>query len=324
MPASTRHLVDPELLPMVDFGDALNVSAETLPQARAALLAMSAANRPPPRDDVEQREVTVPTADGRGEIRLLVHVPRAPRTDGRLRPAVLHVHGGGFILGNADMSVGPNQITAARHDAVVVSVDYRLAPETPFPGPVEDCYTGLQWLFANAAELGVDPDRVALLGESGGGGIAAALAHVARDRGRQPCAQVLIYPMIDHRTGTEADAAMNPLSGEFGWTRAFNRFGWDAMRGDGDIDPERMGHFSPSRAADVSGLPPTFIAVGTLDLFVDEDIAYANRLLQAGVAVELHVYPGAVHAFDMLPTAAVTRQFVDDRERAMARYLGSA
>jgi triacylglycerol lipase len=315
---TTRPLVDPELLPMIDGPPLADLTTSPLSVFREGLARIYAALAPPPPDGVSQRMVTV--AGPGGPLGLFVTTPTAKAAG--LRPAILHVHGGGLVLGAADLGAAALGQRALDHDAVVVSVDYRLAPETPFPGPLEDCYAGLQWLFAEASALGVDPARVALLGESAGGGLAAALALLARDRGgRQPAGQVLVYPMLDHRTGTAAEPSPNPLVGEFGWTRAYNVFGWTAMRGAYAGDDGRIGHFSPSHAADLAGLPPAVIATGALDLFLEENIDYARRLMRAGVPAELHVYPGAIHAFDLMAHAAVARQFAADRRRALDRFL---
>jgi acetyl esterase/lipase len=204
---------------------------------------------------------------------------------------------------------------------VVVAVNYRLAPETAFPGAIEDCYAALDWIHEQAAELGIDRERVIVMGESAGGGLAAALAQLVRDRGTPMlAAQVLIYPMLDPRTGTDEAPADNPLSGEFVWPRRHNRFGWAALRGDQDIPAERLGHFGPALAGDLASLPPTFIAVGALDLFVEEDAAYALRLGRAGNAVELHVYPGGIHGFDYVDSS-IARQYRADLRAALARLL---
>ena len=228
-----------------------------------------------------------------------------------------------MIIGTAAMSAATFSPLAPALDIVVVSVDYRLAPETPFPGPQEDCYAGLAWLFANAETLGVDPARIAVMGESAGGGLAAALAQMVRDRGDYTlCGQILIYPMIDHRTGGDACPYRNPASGEFVWTRGSNRFGWESLRGNYALDDDRIGWFSPTRAADLAGLAPTYIAVGMLDLFVDEDMDYARRLNVVGVPCEFHAYPGAFHAFDMMATARVAQNAARNLRAAMARLLG--
>jgi len=210
-----------------------------------------------------------------------------------------------------------------RISCVAVSVDYRLAPEHPFPAPVEDCYAGLKWLFGHAEELGVDRSRIAIGGASGGGGLCAGLALLARDRGEVcPAFQLLIYPMIDDRNVTPASYAItDPRM----WNRESNRLGWKAYLGrDGggaDVSP----YAAAARATDLTKLPPAFIPVGALDLFVDENIEYAQRLIQAGVPTELHVYPGAFHGFDVFaPSATVSKQFKADRDNALKRALHGA
>jgi triacylglycerol lipase len=207
----------------------------------------------------------------------------------------------------------------------VASVEYRLAPDTPFPGPQEDCYAALRWLVGAADELGIDPVRIGVTGESAGGGLAAAVALMARDREDiRIAAQILVYPMIDHRVGGAQDPWRNRHTGEFIWTRGSNQFGWESLRGGYGVDDERKGWFSPSRADDLAGLPPTWIGVGTLDLFFDEDLDYARRLVDAGVPVELHVYPGAFHGFDRAAEARVTKDFRRDLHAGTRRLLGLA
>jgi triacylglycerol lipase len=206
---------------------------------------------------------------------------------------------------------------------VIVSVDYRLCPETPFPGPQEDNYAGLLWLAEHAEELGVDPSRIVVMGESAGGGLAASLALMARDRGGPRLAgQVLVYPMLDWRTGGPDDCWKNRHTGEFIWTHAKNQFGWNALRGDYSPTDARKGWFSPALADDLAGLPPTYMMTGALDLFLDEDLDYARRLADAGVPIELHVYPGAIHAFEMVPDTALQRQAMTDLERGFRRLFG--
>ena len=176
-------------------------------------------------------------------------------------------------------------------NCVVVSVDYRLAPETPFPGPVEDCYAALLWLHGAADELGIDPARIMIAGESAGAGLVAGLCLLARDRGAVvPVFQYLAEPMLDHRS-VESD---HPHTGHFGWTRDHNRFGWNSMLGGAEtVSP----YCSPATTEDLSGLPSTYIHIGAIDLFLEESVDYARRLTRAGVSVELHVWPGAFHAF---------------------------
>ena len=312
----SRHLVDPSLESFLE-GPALEITTETLPAMREGLKALYASFLGDGDPEVTVTEHLVPGPPGAPDVKLLVYTPPGPKT---ARPALFHIHGGGFILGDAVMMTPLSQVRARAFDCVVVSVDYRLAPETPYPGPVEDCYAGLSWMVAHADELGVDPARIVVGGESAGGGLSAALCLLARERGGPAVAlQFLIYPMLDHRTATAADPYGNAFAGEFAWTHASNLFGWSAMLGAIDPAGEVPATCSPSRAASLAGLPPAFIAVGALDLFVDEDVDYAARLIRAGVPTELHIYPGAFHAFDAVATAPVAIQFQEDCARALNR-----
>jgi acetyl esterase/lipase len=201
-------------------------------------------------------------------------------------------------------------------------VDYRLAPENVFPGGLEDCYAALLWVYSQAQQINIDVSRIAVGGESAGGGLAAGLALLARDRGVVPIAfQMLIYPMLDDHTGVATVA--NPNAGEFVWTAGSNRFCWTSLLGHEPGGPGISAYAAPARAGELRGLPPAFIAVGALDLFVDESIQYAHRLIRAGVATELHIYPGAVHGFDLVPTAQVTIAFDRQYRAALRRVLGS-
>jgi triacylglycerol lipase len=199
-----------------------------------------------------------------------------------------------------------------------VSVEYRLSPETPYPGPLEDCYTGLSWVFANAESLGVDPSRIGISGASAGGGLAAALALLVRDRGEMDLGfQCLIYPMIDDRQITASSGWDVPI-----WSPANNTFGWRSYLGELYGSPEVPPYAAPPRATDLSGLPPAFVCVGTLDGFCDEDIDYAARLIDAGVPTELHVYPGAPHGFDYFgPTFALSRRCVRETKEWLTAMI---
>jgi acetyl esterase/lipase len=235
-------------------------------------------------------------------------------------PALYWIHGGGYVMGDIDMDDRLMMQLAKRIGCVTASVDYRLAPENPFPAPVEDCYSGLKWLFANSDELNIDPSRIAIGGASGGGGLCAGLALMVRDRGEvKPAFQLLIYPMIDDRNATPASHA---ITDPRVWHRESNRLGWKAYLGRDGGDAEVSPYAAASRATELAGLPPAYIPVGALDLFIDENIEYAQRLIQAGVPTELHVYPGAFHGFDLFaPSAAVSKQFKADRDSALKRAL---
>lgn len=315
---SSRHLVDPELLGLVDQFAGFEVSAESLPALRQMTRDMLPMQAAAATDAVVREERHVPGPPGAPPVRLLLYRPTA--TAASARGALLYLHGGGMVSGFADACDARCTRWAERLGCVVVSVDYRLAPETPHPGPVEDAYAALRWLHGEAAALGVDAGRIAVGGESAGGGLAAALALLARDRGELPLAfQLLVYPMLDDRTGSSV--AASPLAGEFVWTEASNRFGWRSLLGHAPGGAGVPAHAAPARAKDLAGLPPAFIAVGALDLFIDENLDYARRLIGAGVATELHVYPGAVHAFDLIADAAVTRTFEAQCLTALGRAL---
>jgi acetyl esterase/lipase len=292
-------LLDPELKTLLSFLPPLNLDRETLPLLRSMM-----GQRRPGAPESEVSQVTSTAVDIAGPpdsppVRVLCYRPaRAAST----LPAILHMHGGGYVLGTAASSEATNRELAAELDCAVFSVEYRLAPETPYPGPLEDCYAALAWLHAHAGELRIDASRVGVKGESAGAGLAAALALLARDRGKLPVAfQHLIYPMIDDRTGAAGAPAENAFVGTFVWTPEQNRFGWTCLLGTTPGGSDVSPYAAPARATNLAGLPPAFISVGALDLFLEEDLAYAQHLARAGVPVELHVYPGAFHAFDMPP-----------------------
>jgi acetyl esterase/lipase len=289
----SRHLVDPELAVGLDVNmPAYELDAGTLPTYRQMLIDMVAAIPKPTSEamqNVRREDRLIPGPDGSPDVRVLVYTPGD--RDLELLPVMLHIHGGGLVSGTADMSDPNSRSYAVEMNCVVVSVDYRLAPETPFPGPVEDCYAALLWLVSAAGELGIDANRILIAGESAGAGLVAALCQLARDRGKvRPLFQYLAEPMLDHRS-VDSD---HPHVGHFGWTRDHNRFGWASMLGGVDPVPP---YCSPATAEDLSGLPPTYIHIGAIDLFLEESLEYARRLTRAGVSVELHVWPGAFHAF---------------------------
>lgn len=313
----TWHLVDPELRPAIQSWEASPLRPDEFPAIReqrqqAALAAMQ-------HEDglaLTMREAFIDTASGEPPVRVRVIQPATARAR---RMGILHIHGGGHLFGSPEQSLALTRPTAARHDCVVVSVDYRLAPETRFPGSLHDCYHALQWMATHAASLGIDAQNIGLMGDSAGAGIAAGLALFTRDRqGPTLAFQNLMFPMLDDRTVT--DASPNPVSGEFIWTREHNRFAWRALLGCEPGGQEVSPYAAAARAADVSGLPPTWIGVGTLDLFVDEDVEYARRLMRAGVEVELNVWPGAYHGFSSDPQAEVALRAREARQNWLARF----
>ena len=242
---------------------------------------------------------------------------------GASKPAVLHIHGGGYIAGSAAYSRRDIQELAANHDCVAISVDYRLAPETPFPGSLEDNYAALLWMYTNAAELGIDRSRIAIKGESAGGGHAAALAIAARDRGEVPlCLQVLLYPALDDRTGSTTPVP--PYIGHYIWTADLNRFAWTSYLGKPAGSAQPPAGSVPARVENLAGLPPAWIGVGSVDLFANEDMEYGRRLVQAGVSTELHLVPGGFHGFDLfVPQAPLTIAFTEGWNAALSRAFAA-
>jgi acetyl esterase/lipase len=266
----------------------------------------------PVRDGIEVRTEHATAPDGE-PIRVLVYA-----RPGRTTPsgALLWIHGGGLVMGAPEVAHDLCSRFADELGIVVVNVDYRLAPEHPFPVGLDDCLAALGWLHAHAGELGVDPARVAVGGDSAGGGLAACVAQAAHDRGGLPlCFQLLQYPMLDDRTPLfhELDALV--------WTNASNRFAWTAYLGHGPDISESRPYASAARRDDLSGLPPAWIGVGDIDLFHRESVAYTDRLRAAGVPCELHVVPGMYHAADRLTPKAEAMQ---DYTARMVSALGAA
>jgi acetyl esterase/lipase len=310
--------VDPEVrkvldgLPprVLDFSLGIDV-------VRKAYTEMQQAIEMPEVPNVSFRDIEVPGyAEGDANVLVRIYEPDARTTD-----AVIYwIHGGGMVLGHYDGDAYMNKVWASRFGAVVLSVEYRLAPEHPYPAPLEDCYAGLRWLHRNAAELGVDPARIVVAGGSAGGGLAAGTCLLARDLGEiTPSAQILFFPMIDDRDATPSNIEVTWP--QF-WSRDKNQYGWSSYlagrAGADDIDI----YAAPARATaeQLRGLPPTSIDVGELDAFRDEDIEYAQKLLQAGVPTELLVTPGAFHASENYnPAAPSSKRINRFRNEAFAR-----
>ena len=314
-----QHLLDPEAQDFVRKFPSFDPASRSLAEYRRIVADTYSRRAPPtPLNFTERR---IPGAAGAPDVRILIYRPDIAAGN---MPAVIHLHGGGFFSGTADMVGSESRSICDRHGAVVVAVDYRLAPEHPFPAPLEDCYAAVHWLFINAAELGVDRTRIAVMGGSAGGGLAAALALLARDRAQHKLrAQLLIYPMLDPRTGTPEAPVDNATTGQFVWTRETNRFGWEQLQAGKTIPPDEIAYYAPAFAQDLTGLPDTFIAVGALDLLIEESTAYALRLSRAAVPVEAHIYPGVPHGFRSIKGRA-GEHLALDLERAFNRFLAVA
>jgi len=315
--------IDPELVaPLQEIlnllgGELLNLN--DIPAARTMMDQMSAAMAAgaPLIEGVTIADSQVPSPEDAADVAVRIYQP-TERPD--TLPALLWIHGGGYVLGNVEQDNLAAKHLAKAVQCVVVSVEYRLAPEHPFPAPVEDCYAALKWLSDHSDELGVDQSRIAIGGPSAGGGLAAGLALLARDRREVEVAfQLLIYPMIDDRNIALASEA---IPDTYVWSREANLIGWRSYLGrepgGADVSP----YAAASRATDLSGLPRAYIAVGELDLFLNENIEYAQRLLEAGVSTELHVYPGAFHGFNaIVPGADISQRFNAGSENALKRVL---
>jgi acetyl esterase/lipase len=266
-------------------------------------------------------ERLVPGPAGAPEVSLLIGRPTGAQAP---VPCLYFIHGGGMMLGdNRSGGTAGAFAHAEALGAAVVSVEYRLAPETPHPGPVEDCYAGLTWTVEHADELGIDPQRLVVGGASAGGGLAAAVALLARDRGGPRISgQMLLCPMLDDRNDTPSSHQMTGLGI---WDRGANDVGWTALLGDARGGPDVSPYAAPARAADLSGLPPAFIDVGSAETFRDEDVAYASRIWQAGGDAELHVWPGGFHGFTgMVPDAAISKAAVAAQLTWLRRLLAAA
>ncbi|MFJ8603131.1 alpha/beta hydrolase [Streptomyces shenzhenensis] len=265
-------------------------------------------------------ELSVPGTEGAPDVTLVY--ARPADAAGPL-PVLYYLHGGGMIMGNA-WSVLPKILRdwSAPLGLAVVSVEYRLAPETPYPGPLEDCHAGLLWTVGHADELGIDGERVIIGGKSAGGGLAAALTLLNRDRGDgpTPLGQLLQCPMLDDRLDTPS---AHQMAGIGLWDRASTTVAWQAYLGDHYGTPDLPPYAAPARATDLSGLPPTYLDVGSAETFRDESVDYAHAIWRAGGDAELHVWPGAFHGFDSVaPTAALTREARRARTRWLSRTLG--
>jgi acetyl esterase/lipase len=314
---NTKHLVEPEALAFIEQFPRFGFSVARLPQIRAFARTMMLETKKVPTPGVTSRRSVAPGHGGGPDVPVVVYTPDK---EAALRGAILYIHGGGYVMGDAESEAPWCEWLVSELGCVVVSPDYRLAPETLHPGPITDCYAALKWLDDQYDELSIDRRRIAVYGESAGGGLAAALALLARDREEiQLCFQCLQCPMLDDRSAVPADP--NLYTGEYVWTRSDNHFGWSSLLGHEPGRPGVSPYASPARATDVAGLPPTFIWVGALDLFVDESIEYARRLVRAGVPTELRVYPGVTHGNLLVSDAPSTKLNQEDSLRALRKAL---
>ncbi|KQM16315.1 lipase [Plantibacter sp. Leaf171] len=319
---SPRPPFDPELatfLTALEARGPFTLTAEMLPHMRALELTEEALDERLRSRGYERRTLTVP--GHLGDPITLAVIQRIGRMGATA--AVYTIHGGGMMfghhLGNLDSY---DDWLLNDHDVVLVSVDYRLAPEHPDPYPVEDCYAGLVWVAAHADELGIDPERIVIAGQSAGGGLAAGTALLARDRnGPALLAQILVSPMLDDR---DATVSTQQIDGVGVADRQLTRFGWDAYLGSRRAGDDVSIFAAPARATDLTGLPRTYLDCGSAEVFRDETVAYASALWAAGGDAELHVWPGAFHGFtSMMPDATISRTATAALADWTGRLLGT-
>jgi acetyl esterase/lipase len=308
--------MDPELrAAFAGYPDAVDATTDP-PGVRRMIEEAYVKTLPPPRPGVAVRNLVAPgPPDNAAGVPVRLYEPR-DRT--ALLPAIVYVHGGGFVLGSVDAARATCEDLAERVGALVVSPRYRVAPEDPYPAAVEDVYAVLRWVAASADELGVDPARIAIAGYSAGGGISAGAVLMARDRGEIDLVfQAPTNACLDDRHITPSSRLVRDRRT---WHHDRARSQWAAYLS--RVADDVPCYAAPARATDLSGLPPTFLSVGDLDLLLDENLDYAHRLMDAGVPTELHVYPGAFHGFEiLLPDARITRDAVSALHGALRRAL---
>lgn len=307
---TSRHLVHPELSEFLDQYPTLEMTAGRLAFLRDSRPAVEI--RSTKEVEVEECYINSDAADQL--VRVIVFRPVAEKLP---LPAVVHIHGGGYLLGKPEDNIQENIGLALACGCVVVSIDYRLSPEFPYPAALDDCYSVLAWLHDNAAQMKIDKERIAVKGESAGGGLAACLALRARDKGLYSVALlILIAPMLEFRIN-QIKRASNPFTGEFIWTESSNAFAWKAYLGRLHGQVEIPVYAAAGNADILDGLPPTFLAVGALDLFLEEDVDFALRLSQAGVSTEIHVYAGAYHSFQRAGDTSLLKRLHQDYRAAI-------
>ena len=301
--------------PLEALWEALPGGLNGIPDIVTRRAAMSASRAAAPKADFPNLDVTEQTYAGpAGDLTPRLYQAKSAPSKGQ---GLIYIHGGGMIMGDLDSQDENMREAATSLDMPIASIDYRKAPEHPYPAAPEDCYAGVCWVFEHAAELGMDKDNIGLMGASAGGGLALAVALMLRDRGGPKLKYLLpIYPMIDDRHKTSSSHEVVDLGI---WDRAGSLEAWGWYLGDTEPDS----YAAPARAEDLSGLPPAYIDVGDLDLFRDEDIVLAQRLSAAGVPVEFHLWTGAYHASELFaPQAALSQRIWATRYTAIRRLAG--
>jgi len=316
-------MIDPELEEVLDLMPVIGLDDPVKAREEFEKLLVAMRTPLPEADLLDIEDRLIPGWEGDPDVSVRIYRPKALAADaGATVPGVLQIHGGGFIIGSVEAEHAGAVLTAAELGAVLVSVDYRLAPEHPYPAGLHDCYAALTFLHAEAAALGVDPDRIAVTGASAGGGLAAATALLARDRGGPPvCFQMLHIPELDDRLETPSMQKFvdSPL-----WNRPLAVKSWEFYLGDLAGKDDVPVYAAPARATDLSGLPPAYVSTAENDPLRDEGIEYALAMLRAGVSVELHQFPGTFHGSALVTRAAVSRRAAQEASVVLRRALGVA
>ncbi len=305
--------IHPELRQIANKSPRIDLSRRNLWLIRMMLSLMGAAHIP---EDILVENIFFQRGD-RTKIRLRIY---KTKSNSAPTPVIIWLHGGGFVIGRPEMDDRLCIEFVRALDLSIISVDYRLAPKHPFPTGLEDSYSALKWVASSSNELGVDSRRIAIGGVSAGGGLAAALMQIAQDRQEiKPVFQLMVYPMLDDRTARRTDLDdRNNIT----WTQKSNRFGWASYLGKDFGAAQPPAYSVPARREDLSGLPPAWIGVGSLDLFHDESVAYANRLAACGIECELVSVPGAFHGFDVFdPEIPIVREFRKSQISALKKHL---
>jgi len=315
-----KQRLDPELVAplegvMTATGGGFNLHDLAATRAMVDAMVAGVKTQVPPIAGVEATDLEAPGPKGAPAVAVRLYRPAGARAE---LPVLVWMHPGGWVLGGIELEDLMAQQLAKDVGCAVVSVEYRLAPEHPYPAALEDCFAVVKWLAADGEKHGVDAGRIAVGGSSAGGNLAAGVALLARDRGEVRLRfQMLIYPPLDDRNIAQASAA---VPDNLFWTRENMLMSWRAYLENRQATAGVPIYAAPTRTRELAGLPPAYIAVGGLDMFLDENLDYAARLTAAGVNTEVHVYPGAFHAFDAFaPMARVAHQFVADRNNALVR-----
>ena len=312
-------MIDPELASVLDFMPHIDLDDPVLARAEFEKLLVAMRAPLPEADALDIEDRFVPGRDGDPDAAVRIYRPKAT-SSGAAVPGILLIHGGGFIIGSVEAEHVGAVLMAVDAGAVVVSVENRLAPEHPYPAGLRDCYAALTYLHAEAADLGVDTGRVAVVGTSAGGGLAAATALLARDLGGPPlCFQMLHIPELDDRLETPSMQAFvdSPL-----WNRPLAVQSWKAYLGDLFATDDVPVYAAPARATDLRGLPPAYVSTAENDPLRDEGICYALAMLRAGVSVELHQFPGTFHGSALVTQAAVSKRASREAALVLRRALG--